>query len=59
MGESVLVATMCMFLSNGQPDHKKAVMVKSAGDAVTGRDVNNEQAMLLLWYLLNCLVIWP
>lgn len=27
---------------------KKAAMVKSAGDAVTGGDVNNEQAMLLL-----------
>lgn len=37
-----------MFLYSDQCDHKKSLMVKSAGDAVTGRDVNNEQARLLL-----------
>lgn len=30
---------------------RRAVMVKSAGDAVTGRDVSNEEARLLLQYL--------
>lgn len=42
--QSGLIAMLCMFSSSDQPDHKKAVMVKSAGDAVTGRDVTNEQA---------------
>lgn len=47
LGESVPVAMPCMFLASDQPDHKKAVMVKSASDAVTGRDLNNKQARLL------------
>lgn len=52
--ESVPVATVCMFLSSDQPDHKKAVMVKSAGDAATCWDVSVKQAWLLLQYhLLN------
>ena len=59
LGKSVPVATVCMFLSSDQPDHKKAVMVESAGDAVTDTDFNNEQARLRLWHLLNCLVKWP
>lgn len=45
--EAVPVATLCMFLSSDQPDYKKAVMVKPASDAVTGRDVHNKQARLL------------
>lgn len=52
--ESVPVATVCMFFSSDQPDHKKAVMVKSAGDAAACWDVNNKQARLPLQYhLLN------